>query len=251
MGALAQTVAEQHVELKTTIEQWMEVMEKTQQLEGRWANDQKVLQDTILGLEGMIQQTEKDIEEVQLRLDSADLDSKAKLEQQESYHRAREAFRDGLEPLEAEVAKVVPLLPQFYIGGEDGSAKLKSAIEKLREHRTAEPDEKAKLGLNGRMQPLVQILLDAERFNSRLWAVSHPLSVDGTDKQMNVLYFGLSSAFAVDEGGTVALKGTSSATGWSFEKLEGDRIAALTRDLFKSADGSGESQLVTLPLDVQ
>ena len=144
--------------------------------------------------------------------------------------------------------KVVPLFPDFYVGGEAGSSKLKSSIETLSKHRRSEPDEKEKLGLNSRLQPLVQILTEAERFNSKLWTVTHPLMVDGVNKQMNVLYFGLSVAYAVDDSGSVALEGRSSASGWTFTIMEGGDIAQQVQTLYKAADGSGESQMVTLPL---
>lgn len=248
--SMAQTVAEQHIELKATIEQWMETMERTQELERRWMNDEDVLKDTISGLKGMIEQSEADIAEVEKRLDSADLEAKEKLEQQKDYNQAREVMRAGLGPVEAEVAKVVPLFPDFYLNGEEGSSKLKAAVEALQEHRTAEPDEKEKLGLNARLQPLVQILTEAERFHSKIFAVAHGLEVGGVEKQMNVLYFGLSKAYAVDDAGTVALRGTSTLEGWKFEALSGEEIAQKVKRLYQAADGSGESEMVKLPLQI-
>ena len=118
------------------------------------------------------------------------------------------------------------------------------------EHRKSESEEKEKLGLNSRIQPLVQILTEAERFHGKLWTVAHPLQVNGVDKQMKVLYFGLSVAYAVDDGGTVALAGLSSESGWTFEELKEADIAAEVLTLYQAADGSGESQMVSLPLEV-
>lgn len=247
----AQTVAEQHVELKATIEQWMDEMEKSQELESRWATERVNLADSIAGLKSMVTQTESDIAAVQARLDEAGEASQEKLAEQEKFNAAREALRKGLSPVEAEVIKVAPLFPEFYVGGDEGSAKLKAAIEQLREHVTAEPDEKEKLGLNSRLQPVVQILTEAERFHEKLWAVSHPLTVGEVEKQMKVLYFGLSLAYAVDDEGTVAMAGHSSPEGWVFERMSGEGIATQVLTLYTAADGSGESQMVSLPLDIK
>ncbi|MDP0492187.1 MAG: DUF3450 family protein [Verrucomicrobiota bacterium JB023] len=251
-GLQGQTVAETHVELKTTIEQWMEQMQATQELESSWASRKDVLQDSIVGLKGMIEQAEVDIAEVEKRLAAVDETSREKLDQQEAYNAARDAFRSALPEVEAEVAKLQPIIPEFYYESEDGSPKLKAALEDLQAHITMEPDEKEDLGLNKRLQPLVQILSDAERFHTKIWAVKNRLRVGETDKNMNVLYMGLSYAYAVDDEGTVALRGYSDLSeGWVFEPMEGEDIASRVLDLYKSADGSGESQMVNLPLEIK
>lgn len=248
-GASAQTRAEQHVELRATLEQWMQAVDKSQELENQWEAERGVLRDSVTGLKGMLEQAEIEILTVEERIATADEESKEKLKEQAEYQEAREVLRKGLAPVESEVEKIVPLFPKFYVGGGDGSTKLKGSIEKLAKHRREEPDAKAKIGLNSRIQPLVQILTEAERFHSKLWAVTHPLEVNGIDKQMNVIYFGLSVAYAVDDAGTIALQGRSSLTeGWTFTPLTGEEMAEKMSILFKAADGSGESQMVNLPL---
>lgn len=246
----AQVVAEQHVELRETIAQWMQSVDKSQELENRWTLEKSVLKDSIVGLKEMLAQSDADIAKVQARLATADEASQEKLNQQNKFNDAREVLRKGLAPVEAEVAKVVPLFPMFYVYGEEGSPKLKGAIEALAKHRNAEPDEKELLGLNARIQPLMQILTEAERFHGKLWAVTHPLKVGDVEKQMNVIYFGLSVAYAVDDAGSVALEGRSGEAGWVFNEMRGAEIAQDVLTLYKAADGSGESQMVTLPLTV-
>lgn len=150
----AQTTAEMHVELRATIAQWMQAVDKSQALETQWALEKSVLQDSLVGLQGMLEQSAVEIATVEGRLATADEDSQEKIEQQNEFNNAREVLRKGLAPVEAEVAKVVPLFPDFYVNGEDGSSKLKASIEALDKHLKAEPDEKEKLGLNGRIQPL-------------------------------------------------------------------------------------------------
>ncbi|MBK1833970.1 DUF3450 family protein [Roseibacillus ishigakijimensis] len=250
LPAAAQSVAEQHVELRAVISQWMGTVEKTHELESDWTTRQQELKNSIEGMEVMLQQAEADIAKMEARLALADESSQEKLAQQKEFNEAREALRAGLPAVEAAVAQVVPLLPEFYVSGESGSPKLKAAIESLAEHRTAEPDEKEKLGLNSRIQPLVHILTEGERFHSKLWAVSHPLRVGEVEKQMNVLYFGLAVAYAVDDAAEVALVGRSSDEGWTFAKLSGEGLPERVQALYQAADQSGESQMVTLPLTV-
>lgn len=244
----AQTTAEMHVELRATIEQWMQAVDKSQALESQWTLERSVLEDSIVGLQGMLEQAAIEVATVEGRLATADEDSQEKIQQQNDFNEAREVLRKGLSPVEAEVAKVVPLFPDFYVNGEDGSSKLRASIEALEKHRQAEPEEKEKLGLNGRIQPLVQILTEAERFHGKLWAVTHPLKVGEVEKQMEVLYFGLSVAYAVDDGATIALEGRSSAQGWTFSEMKDEGIAAKVQTLYQAADGTGESQMVSLPL---
>lgn len=243
-----QTRAEQHIELRVTLQQWMEAMDRLQALEEQWQFEKVVLKDSLGGLREMVAQSEVGINEVEKRLEAVDQESQEKLEQQRAFDNAREALREGLAPVEAEVAQVAPLFPDFYVHGDDGSSKLKASLELLAEHRRAEPEEKERLGLNRRIQPLVQILTEAERFQSKLWAVTHPLKVGEVEKQMNVLYFGLSIAYAVDTGATVALEGRSSPEGWKFTEMSGEGVAARVLTLYQAADGSGESQMVNLPL---
>lgn len=226
----------------------MQAVDKSQALESQWSLERSVLEDSIVGLQGMLEQAAVEVATVEGRLATADEDSQEKIAQQNEFNEAREVLKKGLAPVEAEVAAVVPLFPDFYVNGEDGSSKLKASIEALEKHRQEEPGDKEKLGLNGRIQPLVQILTEAERFHGKLWAVTHSLKVGEVDKQMDVLYFGLSVAYAVDDGATIALEGRSSPEGWNFTEMSGEEIALKVQTLYKAADGSGESQMVSLPL---
>lgn len=247
-AARTQTTAEQHVELRATLAQWMQSVDRSQELESRWNLEKTVLADSIVGLRTMLSQSEADLAKVKERLATADEASQAKLEQQTDYNEAREALRKGLAPVEEEVALVIPLIPDFYLNGDDGSPKLKGSIEQLLKHRRTSPQERESLGLNSRLQPLVQILTEAERFHSKLWTVTHSLQVGEIKKQMKVLYFGLSVAYAVDDDGTVAMEGRSSSEGWVFTPMRGEEVAQKVLRLYKAADGSGESQMVSLPL---
>ena len=67
--SLGQTVAEQHIELRATIEQWMQSVDRSQELEARWVNEESVLKDSIVGLKGMVEQADVDLAAVQARLD--------------------------------------------------------------------------------------------------------------------------------------------------------------------------------------
>jgi len=245
-----ESIANQHTQLRSVLDQWMETVDRAQVLESNWANEQFELQGSIEGLRTMLVSADEAIAEVEGRLELAGGESQEKRKEMESFEAAREAFAKGLKPVEEEVGKVVKLLPEFFTSGTEATAKLKGSIEELNTALAANPDELAKMSLNKRLKPLVQIVTEAERFNEKIWAVTHFLTVGGAEKNMNVIYFGLGAAYAVDEEQTVALQGQNGPQGWKFTEMSGENIPAEVLVLYNSAKGAGETRMVSLPLNL-
>jgi hypothetical protein len=109
-------------------------------------------------------------------------------------------------------------------------------------------EERAKLGL--RLNNVVLILTEAEKFQARSWIRTEQRAVDGREMFVNTIYFGLSIAFAADELETVALRGSPDAGGWSFEKLPASEAPRIL-ELIDVAALKGEIKFVEVPLQLR
>jgi hypothetical protein len=68
----------------------------------------------------------------------------------------------------------------------------------------------------------------------------------GREYNMQVLYFGLASAYAVNDDGTFALVGRPSADGWKFEERK--ELAGDIKKLIAATTGDQDAAFVNLPL---
>ena len=62
---------------------------------------------------------------------------------------------------------------------------------------------------------------------------------------MQVIYFGLAMAYAVNEDGSLALSGKPTSDGWKFE--ESPNLAGDIRNLIASATGDQDAAFIQLP----
>jgi len=63
-------------------------------------------------------------------------------------------------------------------------------------------------------------------------------------------YFGLAMGFAANEEGTVAFRLKPGSDGWEEDELTGEDIVKEVRELINVANGSGETRLVNIPLEI-
>lgn len=230
--------------LRATVQKWTEVMRETQGAQERWKQDKQVLQDTKSSLEIEVEQLKAEIKAAEERIAETDAASADKLALKQMHEKAREAFRAGLDAVEAEVSAVIPLLPAELAE----NPKMQVAIESHRKFSAS--TEKESLSLNKRLDAMLTILAEAERFQQAIQVYGGRVrELSGEQRLLDVVYFGLALGYGVDQDGTIAFQLSPSPEGWVERKLEAEDALAV-RELMNVAQKSGEVRLVDVPMTI-
>lgn len=232
--------------LRATVGAWVETMQKVQEEQARWTREKQVLQANKEGLEQEIADLEESIASAKGRLDSAGKEEQEKLEQKRENDEARTELATALTAAEAEARAILPLLPEFLLRE---NTKLGAAVDSLKASAELTEEQQGK-DLGKRLNAVVLVLTEAEKFQMQTWVRDEERKVNGEDMIVTTIYFGLSNAFSADQQGTVALRGMPGSSGWEFTALsEGDAPARILK-LIEVASLKGEIDFVEIPLEV-
>jgi hypothetical protein len=143
--------------------------------------------------------------------------------------------------MEEALAARLPLFPAPLLA----EPRVAQGVEDLKRD-LALPQDKRGEGVSKRLLNIINLLTEAEKFQQTV--VLRPelhKDADGREFNMQVIYFGLSCAYAINDDGSLALVGRPSAGGWSFEQRSD--LAAGIRALIASTTGDREAAFVNLP----
>ncbi len=186
--------------VQDTIERWIDTQRIVEETRKEWSEQKQLLEREAVLLELEF----AELEERQAKLNS--INSKSG-EDRVAAESSKKRYTGLLELLEARSlaleSRLMGLYPAFP---EPLKERLISAI----------PSEGAAPSLNvsARLRYLISILTEADKFNRELTFVNETRTLDGKERQMKVLYWGLAAAYAIDWEGATAQVGRPSATGW-------------------------------------
>ena len=135
-------------------------MKEIQETKRDWREEKQIYLDSKEALNAEKKQLAGEIEAAEDRKAKLDSKSKDKIEQDETYTKAREALRAGLDGLEDKISAVLPLLPKELLEDDELAKKIadhKSFVSK-------KGKEKEAIALNSRLGAMVAILVEAEKF---------------------------------------------------------------------------------------
>jgi hypothetical protein len=229
-------------ELRTSVREWVETMRKIQQEENDWSRDQEVLQNYKEGLEKEIADLKQQIADAKTRKAGADQESLSQSSERDRLAAAKDELSGIVRRLEENLAAKLPLFPAPLLA----EPRVAQGVEDLRRD-LALPVEKRNEGVSKRLLNVINLLTEAEKFQQTVHLRPElRKNADGREFNMQVIYFGLSSAYAVNEDGSFALVGRPSSDGWKFEERK--ELAADIRRLIAATTGDQDAAFVNLPL---
>ncbi len=228
-------------ELRTSVREWVETMRKIQQEENDWARDQDVLRNYKEGLEKEIADLQQQIADAKTRKAGADKEALDKVAERDRYLAAKTELTTIVRTLEESLIAKIPSFPEPLAK----EPKVAQGIEDLKRD-IALPPEKRGEGVSKRLLNVVNLLTEAEKFQQTVH-VKPELHKDSQGREFNVqvVYFGLAMAYAVNEDGTFALVGRPGADGWKFE--EKPDLAADISKLLAATTGEADATFINLP----
>ena len=211
---------------------WIKVRLETARLETDWRSDRPLLESTVAGLKDRAQtleekrdllksQTAKDREEV------ATMQGKNKEASDDL-----QAAEARLQALDARLTEMRPYLPP----------RLSEALD-LSYKSIGNPG----LGTGERMQLTMTMLNRCLQFNRTVTSGEEVLTIDGEDaaKSLEVIYWGLSHAYALDRRAAKAWYGSPGPKGWRWDPLGGS--ASQVTQLISIYNDKADPDFVTVP----
>jgi len=229
-------------ELRTSVREWVETMRKIQQEENDWARDQEVLQNYKEGLETEIATLKEQIASAKTRKEGGDQQSLDKVAEKDRYVAAEDELKRQLRLMEESIAAKVPLFPEPL----RKTPKITQGIEAIRRNLLAPPDGQTE-EVSKRLANVTELMAEVEKFQQGVH-VFPELHKDskGHEYNMQVVYFGLALAYAVNEDGSFALAGRGGDNGWKFQ--ERNDLAPQILKLVITATSEKDVTFTNLPL---
>ena len=100
-----------------------------------------------------------------------------------------------------------------------------------------------------RTQRALGLMADLERFQNALHTGRETVELEGTRRELRVLYLGLGQAYGVAPDGSRAAVGTPARSGWTWRYA--DDLAATIQAAIAILDRETPARLVTLPMQVR
>ncbi|MEY5012418.1 MAG: hypothetical protein RLZ22_129 [Verrucomicrobiota bacterium] len=228
-------------ELRNSVREWVETKRKIQQEENDWKRDLEVLQNYKEGLEKEIADLTEQIKDAKNRKSGADQESLNQSAQRDRYMAAKSEMANIVRGFEESLMTKIPSFPPPLAK----EAKVAQGIEDLKRDMSL-PTEKRGENLSKRLLNVVNLLTEAEKFQQTVHVRSE-LHKDkhGKEFNMQVVYFGLAVAYAVNEDGSLALVGRPTSKGWKFEERED--LADDISKLLAATTGESEATFTNLP----
>lgn len=191
---------------RSTLQKWVETRQMTSKLRADWASDRELLLESIKMFEREAGNLDEQIGKVDTG-NSQVAKERAEQEKTEAHYKVTlEKLKSLILDLEKKTLALSKTFPPPL------TEKVDKFLKSIPEDATA-----TKLTAGQRLQPLVAILSEADKFNSSI-AVASELRKNeaGNVVQVSTMYLGLAQAYFTDKEGKFAGVGMPGADGWKW-----------------------------------
>jgi hypothetical protein len=220
---------------RDVLDQWVQTKQITSKEKSDWRLEKSILADTQKLLSSELKRLETSLEDLKNSATAADEDRSKLTAQKEATAEASAVVEGSIQGLEIQMKRIVKTLPTPLV------EKIKPLIRRL-------PKDSAntKLSLGERVQNIVGILSQADKFNATITQTSESRELDsGKIVEVRTLYWGLAMAYYVDASGAYAGIGHPGEDGWEWPQIEG--AGPQIKQLLAVYEGSEGIQFVEVP----
>ena len=227
-------------EARAHIEKWVQ----TRQLIARRGADWRVERESIGQSIGLLQ---REIDLLKEEIDKSEqVDSEADAEKKritlnlEDLKKANKVVDAALWGMERQALALMARFPE----------PLKDRVSSVRSRIPLEKENLRGRSAAERMQNVVAMLNEADRFNSAITlAIEVRKDTDGKDRQVQVLYLGLGQAYYADQGGTFAGTGVAGTEGWDW--TANATLGPAIRKVIDIYENERSAEFVPVPVNIQ
>jgi hypothetical protein len=226
-------------ETRSIIEQWVEREQIISKENSEWEIEKGLLEKTYALLTSEVARLDSELKDLKESASASDEERSSLAAQKESLKAASNVVASTIGTLETDLKAIIPTLPDPLV------EKIRPLIRRL-------PDnpEKTDLSLGQRVQNIVGILSQTDKFNTTITTTSETREFEeGKIVQVTTLYMGLASAYYVDDSGKYAGVGIPTANGWEWPLVKG--IGSEVKQLVDIYQGTGEIKFINLPAQIK
>ena len=227
-------------EARAHIEKWVQ----TRQLIARRGADWRVERESIGQSIGLLQ---REIDLLKGEIDKSEqVDTEADAEKKritlnlEDLKKANKVVDAALWGMERQALALMARFPN----------PLKDRISNVRSRIPLEKEDLRGRSAAERMQNVVAMLNEADRFNSAITlAIEVRKDAGGKERQVQVLYLGLGQAYYADQGGTFAGAGVAGTEGWDW--TVNAELGPTIRKVIDIYENERSAEFVPVPVNIQ
>ncbi len=224
---------------RSVLEEWVEARKTLAKVRNDWVVEKEILEQSTAAFERELTTLTTQIEQVDTGSTQTDKELGTVGDEKAALRLASDELKVSAGKLEARVRALSPGFP----------APVMEKIEPLF-NRIPEDPEDTKLSLSARLQNVVGILNELDKFNGSLTVVSELRKNEGgAEVQTRVLYVGLSRAYFVDKTGEFCGVGSSSPAGWEWTVQP--ELGAAIQKVIGVYENSEPATFVSLPVTVK
>lgn len=223
---------------RNVVSEWVSVEKLISEERSGWSAEEAVITDMISLLKGERDSLNERIKSAGEAMSGADEKRIKLVDERSEYVDAMDFLGENIESLEA---KIVDLHKRF-------PPPLQEEVSVSFE-RIPELGAKTRLTISQRLQTIVVVLSQADKFNGGIQMISEIQDIGEGQAEVSILYFGLGGAYFQDEEGKYSGVGYPSSDGWVWEPVP-DKAKAIS-DLFAVYSGSKEAEFVQLPVTIK
>jgi len=214
---------------RDVLDRWVETRRIISEEKSDWRTEKTILTDTKDLLSSELERLEQAISDLEESATAADKEREELAAEKERLNAASDVVEKNLGGLEAQLKRITAMLPDPLVD------KIKPLIRRLPDDPT---DTDVSLGQ--RVQNIVGILSQADKFNTTITLTSESQELEsGKLVQVSTLYWGVATAYFVDDSGTYGGYGVPAEDGWEWTEVEGAGPAI--RELLSVYDGSSDT----------
>ncbi|CAA7077234.1 DUF3450 family protein [Lentimonas sp. CC4] len=220
---------------RDVLDQWVQTRQITSKEKSDWRLEQSILADTQKLLSSELTRLDTSLEELNSSATAADEDRAELTATKEAIAEASAVVEGSIIELETQIKAIVKTMPAPLID------RIKPLIRRL-----PEDSSDTTLSLGERVQNIVGILSQADKFNTTITQTSESRELDsGKVVEVRTLYWGLAMAYYVDAAGEYAGIGFPGKDGWEWPQIDG--AGPQIKKLLDVYEGSEEIQFVEVP----
>ncbi len=223
----------------STLDQWVETERMTSKAQADWEAEKASIENLIAIYEEEVTTLNKTIEDAERDTSAAEVLRNELLEQRDATKRVEQQVVDALVQAEIKIKGLEAVLPP----------PLRQELGQLFRALPEDPKD-SELPIGQRIQPIVAILTQVQKFNQVVTLVDDFREFEaGRTVQTETIYFGLGGAFYIDQANEHAGIGVPGTDGWEWSS-DNSLIPSVRKfvDIYR---GTQQASYVELPVSIK
>ena len=227
-------------EARTHIEKWVQTRQLIAKRNADWRVERESIGQTIGLLQREIDLLKEAIDKSEQVDSESDAEKKRITLSLEDLKKANNVVDAALWGMERQALALMALFPD----------PLKDRTSNVRSRIPLEKKDLRGRSAADRMQNVVAMLNEADRFNSAITlAIEVRKDAEGKDRQVQALYLGLGHAYYSDQGGSFAGVGVPGETDWTWE--EKPELGSTIRKVIDIYENERSAEFVPVPVNIK